>query len=140
MVGISFRKINRRPELRTRPSLFPCSNFSAATNSRLRVVRSRFSRRPAMSRAFAVVTLLLLPFFAAAQEPQAPTVSAAPIAAKPRLKIGVALEGGGALGLAHVGVLQWLEENHIPIDYIAGTSMGALVGGFYAAGVSPQDL
>jgi NTE family protein len=62
------------------------------------------------------------------------------VAAKPRLKIGVALEGGGALGLAHIGVLQWFEENHIPVDYIAGTSMGGLVGGFYATGMSPTDL
>ena len=57
-----------------------------------------------------------------------------------RLKIGVALEGGGALGLAHIGVLQWFEQHHIPVDYIAGTSMGGLVGGFYAAGKSPDEL
>jgi NTE family protein len=54
-----------------------------------------------------------------------------------RLTIGVALEGGGALGLAHVGVLQWFEDHHIPIDYLAGTSMGGLVGGLYATGKSP---
>ena len=48
---------------------------------------------------------------------------------KPRPTIGVALEGGGALGLAHIGVLQWFEDHHIPIDYLAGTSMGGLVGG-----------
>ncbi|MGH9545314.1 MAG: patatin-like phospholipase family protein [Terriglobales bacterium] len=59
---------------------------------------------------------------------------------KPRLKIGVALEGGGALGLAHIGVLQWFEDHHIPIDYLAGTSMGGLVGGLYATGKSPQQL
>ena len=59
---------------------------------------------------------------------------------KRRLTIGVALEGGGALGLAHIGVLQWFEQNHIPIDYIAGTSMGGLVGGLYASGKSPQEL
>src|SRR5258707_14864590 len=59
---------------------------------------------------------------------------------KPRLKIGVALEGGGALGLAHVGVLQWFEDHHIPIDYLAGTSMGGLVGGLYATGKSPEQL
>ena len=88
-----------------------------------------------MSRALAVLALLVLPFLAAAQEPQAPTPPA-----KPRLKIGVALEGGGALGLAHIGVLQWFEENHIPVDYIAGTSMGGLVGGFYATGMSPAEL
>jgi NTE family protein len=61
-------------------------------------------------------------------------------ASKPRLKIGVALEGGGALGLAHIGVLQWFEDHHIPIDYLAGTSMGGLVGGLYATGKSPQQL
>src|ERR1019366_8647735 len=52
----------------------------------------------------------------------------------------VALEGGGALGLAHIGVLQWFEDHHIPIDYIAGTSMGGLVGGLYATGKSPAEL
>src|SRR5690348_4408534 len=57
-----------------------------------------------------------------------------------RPKIGVALEGGGALGLAHIGVLQWFEAHHIPIDYIAGTSMGGLVGGLYASGKSPDQL
>ncbi len=68
---------------------------------------------------------------------QAPE-TAAP--AKKRLTIGVALEGGGALGLAHIGVLQWFEDHHIPIDYIAGTSMGGLVGGLYATGKSPAEL
>ena len=57
-----------------------------------------------------------------------------------RLKIGVALEGGGALGEAHIGVLKWFEEHHIPIDYLAGTSMGGLVGGMYATGKSSEDL
>ncbi len=57
-----------------------------------------------------------------------------------RPKIGVALEGGGALGLAHIGVLQWFEDHHVPIDYIAGTSMGGLVGGLYASGKSPEQL
>ena len=57
-----------------------------------------------------------------------------------RMTVGVALEGGGALGLAHIGVLRWFEQHHIPIDYIAGTSMGGLVGGMYATGKSPDDL
>ena len=57
-----------------------------------------------------------------------------------RPKIGVALEGGGALGLAHIGVLQWFEDHRIPVDYIAGTSMGGLVGGLYATGKSPKEL
>ena len=59
---------------------------------------------------------------------------------QPRATIGVALEGGGALGLAHIGVLQWFEDHHIPIDYIAGTSMGGLVAGLYATGKTPQQL
>lgn len=52
-------------------------------------------------------------------------------------KVGVVLSGGGALGYAHIGVLMALEENNIPIDYIAGTSAGAMVGGMYSAGWSP---
>lgn len=61
-------------------------------------------------------------------------------AAKGRPTIGVALEGGGALGQAHIGVLKWFEEHHIPIDYLGGTSMGGLVGGLYATGKSADDL
>ena len=57
-----------------------------------------------------------------------------------RPKIGLALSGGGARGMAHVGVLKALEEKRIPIDYIAGTSMGSIVGGLYATGMSPEDL
>lgn len=55
-------------------------------------------------------------------------------------KIAVVLSGGGAKGVAHVGVLRALEENNVPIDYIAGTSMGAIVGGLYAAGYSPGEI
>ena len=59
---------------------------------------------------------------------------------KSRPTIGVALEGGGALGEAHVGVLKWFEDHHIPVDYIAGTSMGGLVGGLYSTGKSADQL
>ncbi len=59
---------------------------------------------------------------------------------KPRQKIGLVLEGGGALGLAHIGVLQWLYEHHVPVDLVAGTSMGGLVGGIYATGKSPDQI
>jgi NTE family protein len=57
-----------------------------------------------------------------------------------RAKIGLALSGGGARGFAHIGVLQWFEEHRIPVDYIAGTSMGGLIGGIYAAGMSPEEM
>jgi NTE family protein len=55
-------------------------------------------------------------------------------------KVGLVLSGGGAKGLAHVGVLKALEENEIPIDYIMGTSMGGVVGAFYASGYSPKEI
>lgn len=53
-------------------------------------------------------------------------------------KVGLVLSGGAAKGIAHIGVLKALEENEIPIDYIVGTSMGGIVGGCYAAGMSPD--
>jgi NTE family protein len=59
---------------------------------------------------------------------------------RPRLRIGVALSGGGALGLAHIGVLRYFEEHHIPIDDLAGTSMGGLVGGLYATGMDAEQI
>lgn len=55
-------------------------------------------------------------------------------------KVGLVLSGGGAKGLAHVGVLKVLEKNRIPIDYIVGTSMGAIVGAMYASGYSPEEI
>ncbi|MBI3503000.1 MAG: patatin-like phospholipase family protein [Bacteroidetes bacterium] len=55
-------------------------------------------------------------------------------------KVGVVLSGGGASGLAHIGVLKALEENNIPVDYISGTSIGAFVGAMYATGLSPKQM
>lgn len=57
-----------------------------------------------------------------------------------RPRIGLALSGGGARGIAHVGVLRVLEEYRVPIDVIGGTSMGAIVGGLYASGLSPDEI
>ena len=65
-----------------------------------------------------------------AAEPQAP--------ARPR--IGVAFGGGSARGLAHVGIIRWFEEHRIPIDLVAGTSMGGLVGGAFASGMSSDEI
>ena len=58
----------------------------------------------------------------------------------PRPKVGVVLGGGGAKGAAHIGVLKYLEEMGIPVDYVAGTSMGSIIGGFYAMGYTPDEL
>lgn len=56
------------------------------------------------------------------------------------ISVGLVLSGGGAKGIAHIGVIQALEDNDIPIDYITGTSMGSIVGGLYAAGYTPQEM
>jgi len=58
----------------------------------------------------------------------------------PRPRIGLALSGGGALGLAEIGVIEWLEQNHIPVDRIAGTSMGSIIGAMYATGMSSTEI
>ena len=55
-------------------------------------------------------------------------------------KVGLVLSGGGAKGIAYIGVLRVLEENEIPIDYVVGTSIGGVIGGFYAAGYSPDEM
>src|SRR5690606_27231644 len=57
-----------------------------------------------------------------------------------RPKIGLVLSGGGARGAAHIGVLEVLEELRVPVDVVSGTSMGSIVGGLYAAGLSPEEL
>ena len=77
--------------------------------------------------AFLIAVLILATFSANAYNSNRP-------------KIGLVLSGGGARGLAHIGVLRALEEKKIPIDYIAGTSMGSIVGGLYATGMSTDDL
>ncbi len=60
-----------------------------------------------------------------------------PLAAQ---RVGLVLSGGGAKGMTHIGVIKALEENGIPIDYVAGTSMGAIVGGMYAIGMTPDEM
>ncbi|HYC35300.1 MAG TPA: patatin-like phospholipase family protein [Usitatibacter sp.] len=80
-----------------------------------------------MTRPFLVAAVLLVLAFQS-------------LAQSPHPKVGLVLGGGGARGGAHLGVLSVLEELRVPIDCIAGTSMGALVGGAYAAGVAPADI
>lgn len=69
-----------------------------------------------------IITLILLPAMLSAQ------------------KVGLVMSGGGARGLAHIGVIKALEENEIPIDYVTGTSMGAIVAALYAMGYSPDEM
>ena len=100
------------------------------------------------SAATLLATTLLLTI-AVAQEPAVPAPASAesslpptmpPVQPQGRASVGVALEGGNALGLAHIGVLQWFEENHIPVDRISGTSMGSLIGALYATGTTPAQM
>lgn len=55
-------------------------------------------------------------------------------------KVGLVLSGGGAKGITHIGLIKALEENNIPIDYITGTSMGAIVGSLYSMGMSVEEM
>ena len=55
-------------------------------------------------------------------------------------QVGLVLSGGGAKGAAHIGVIKALEENNIPIDYVTGTSMGAIIGSLYAMGYTPDEM
>ena len=89
------------------------------------------------------LTFLLLPtiaFCGTVFGQAANSQTAAPTPTTNRPSIGLVLQGGGALGLAHVGVITWLEEHHIPVSYIAGTSMGGLVGGVYSTGRNAAEL
>lgn len=72
-----------------------------------------------------------------AQDPATPASS---VANAQRPRIGLALSGGGALGLTEIGVIKWMEENHIPVDRIAGTSMGSIIGAMYATGMSAAEI
>jgi NTE family protein len=73
-----------------------------------------------------------------AQDP--PSEQPGPTEPAHRPRIGLALSGGGALGLSEIGVLQWMEQNHIPVDRVAGTSMGSIIAAMYATGMSPEEI
>lgn len=110
---------------------------------------------PNLRRSAALILMLTGLSLAASAQPQdakAPqaaateaSAAAAPAAARPvvppnRPRIGLVLSGGGARGLAHVGVLKVLERHRVPIDVIAGTSMGAIIGGLYASGMNAETI
>jgi NTE family protein len=107
-------------------------------------------RRPSgvPAAVFASVVALGIAGFARAADDRAPAIAnmgaasgvAAPAAAAARPRIGLVLSGGGARGAAHIGVLKVIEELGVPIDAIAGTSMGAVIGGLYASGMSVAEI
>lgn len=102
-------------------------------NTSMRIVG--LNRSPAN---FAVMLVLLV--CSLAEVPSGSAAESAPLAADPPLRVGLVLAGGGARGLAHVGVLKYLEEHHIQISAIAGTSMGSIVGGLYASGLNADQI
>lgn len=85
-----------------------------------------YIRSSGFARAIMLLCVLTLPFIATA--------------GRPHQSVGLTLSGGGAKGIAHIGVIKALEDNGIPIDYVTGTSMGAIVGGLYASGYTPDEM
>src|ERR1700752_4208501 len=106
--------------------------------------------RPVLSRGIAVALAVAVCAACAApfqRVPPAPAPSPAGAAGSPGVRtaperplVAVAFGGGSAHGLAHVGVIRWFEEHRIPIDLVAGTSMGGLVGGAFASGMDAAEL
>ena len=85
-----------------------------------------------------LIACVTLPAVSAELHAQSATSAADPAASRP--KIGLALSGGGARGAAHIGVLKVLEELRVPVHCVAGTSMGSIVGGGFAAGATPTEM
>ena len=137
---------SRKPSVReerciTSTPKIGCGNRSALLRST--TFQGNFMKKKTMNQAhiLALLPCLLGWSFALGPMPSAsPSTPMQETALQKRPKIGLALSGGGARGFAHIGVLQWFEEHRIPVDYIAGTSMGGLVGGLYATGKSPAEL
>src|SRR5690606_12187464 len=94
----------------------------------------------ALRRFAALLLSFLLGLGTAVAIETSPSPAAGAAEPRQRPKVGLVLSGGGARGAAHVGVLKVLHELRIPIDYVVGTSMGAVIGGLYASGMSPAEL
>ena len=93
-----------------------------------------------MKHFLTTVTIMLLALTVNAQDSLVASKTDTVQTLKKRPKVGVVLSGGGAKGFAHIGALKVIEEAGIPIDYIAGTSMGSIVGGLYAVGYDPDMM
>ena len=104
------------------------------------------SCRPLYRRSLPLQLLLVLAcgFMGSVQGQPAPLIPPAPVltpaADAPRPRVGLVLGGGGARGAAHIGVLEVLQQLNVPVDCVAGTSMGALVAGAWASGLTPQEM
>ncbi len=120
-----------------RATTFECSSgMIAAVLEGLDLDHRAMSRRRSFARLAMGAAVLCGAAAAFAQEP----VSPPPYVAQQRQKIALVLSGGGARGGAHIGVLKALQELRVPIDEVVGTSIGAVVGGFYVSGMTVQDM
>ena len=108
--------------------------YILSINFELYQIFVNFNISPIMQRITKIIGVVLLLFisYSAFSQDSATTTT--------RPKVGLVLSGGGAKGAAHIGVLKYIEEAGIPIDYIAGTSMGSIVGGMYALGYSADEI
>ncbi len=97
------------------------------------------SRRAGWASAAIGLWLLASAWSALAQE-TATEKAEKPVEPPKRPRVGLALGGGGARGMAHIGVIRALEQLHVPVDYVVGTSMGSIVGGLYACGYTPDEI
>jgi len=100
---------------------------------------------PRLVRASPLMAILLAAGLAAPASAQSSSLSEPAAQASlpgqpPRTRVGLALGGGGARGFAHIGVLLWLDEHRVPVDVIGGTSMGGLIGGGFATGMTPAEI
>ena len=97
---------------------------------------------PAPRAFFLAVRVLLIPVFVMPAIVLSQDFEFSPRSAAPESRpvVGLALSGGGALGITQIGVIKWMEENHIAVDRIAGTSMGSIIGSMYATGMSPAEI
>lgn len=93
-----------------------------------------------MKRFLVIIAIVLLAWTASARDTIVPADTDTTATVSHRPKVGVVLSGGGAKGFAHIGALRVIEEAGIPIDYIAGTSMGSIIGGLYAVGYDPDMM
>ncbi len=118
-ISASVRQFDEQAKVPLLTSLFPCPNLSHSFSYILSPILSIF---------------ILLLFSSLHGQ------TAADSSGQKTLTVGLALSGGGARGIAHVGVLIALEEAHIPVDLVTGTSMGSIVGGLYAAGYHGREL
>ncbi len=100
----------------------------------IRIIFNYYLGQKAKSNSLLCIMLLLSIFFVVLE------AGAEQLTPVGRPRIGLVLSGGGARGVTHIGVIKVLEEMKIPIDCIAGTSMGAIVGGLYASGISPAEM